>query len=445
MSMRLPLLIGALTLAVPAWAGAQDSQIITFADAVEMALERNTALRQTQIDAAISDVAVSEARMRFAPDMKVDTNTRRNYGRSVYEAEGRVLRQTTDTASLDVSSGVSLFNGFRDVSELRQAKAARAARWYDAARAEQSTVFDLASRFLALFESRELLRVLRENLAAEANLEQQINGYVQSGLQAVATLYQQRANLAAARLAVVQAQTVMQSDEVELMRLLQLDAAGVYDFQFVAEAADEPVLPGMAELIEGALAHRADLRAEESRVAAAEHSLGVAESGFWPTLTLSASYGSGYSSASDVSFRDQLESERGGVVGLHFSVPLFDRAETLNAARRARLAILRARVELDAARKEIGLQIRQVYQDYRGARERFSVAEAQKQEAERAVDTAEQRFKTGVTSLVEVTQARAGHVQAARALVTARANMLLQRTALDYYRGIFGEDGLLKR
>ena len=48
---------------------AQTPQVITFNDAVDIALERNAELRQTQVDAALTDVTVSEARMQFLPDL----------------------------------------------------------------------------------------------------------------------------------------------------------------------------------------------------------------------------------------------------------------------------------------------------------------------------------------------------------------------------------------
>lgn len=420
---------------------AQTPQVITFNDAVNIALERNADLLQAQVDAALTDVSVGEARMQFVPDLKVDATGARNYGRNFNQTEGRVIEQTTNSAILGTSSGVTLFNGFRDLSTLRQAKFARTAGRLDLKRAEQTVVFTVATDFLALMQSQEQLRVQRENLAAEANLERQIKQYVEAGAREVAVLYQQEANVAAARLAVVQAQSVAESEQVDLMRTLQLDPAGTYDFQFPTAAAESSApSPELAELLQRALAQRADLQAEEKRLAAAEQGLRIAHAGFWPTLSLRAGYGSAYSSASESSFQDQLNLQRGGAVSVGLSIPLFDRGEAHNASRRAHLETRSARIALDTARTEVGLQVRQAHQEYRSAREQFSAAEAQKHAAERAVQTAEERFKAGVTTLVEVSQARNRYVQADSAVVVARANLLLQHTSMEYHLGTFSRE-----
>ena len=432
-------LIGTLAMTCVA---AQTPQVITFKDAVDIALEHNADLRQVQVDSALTDVSVSEARMQFVPDLQLDATGARNYGRSFDRTTGSVLDKTTESATINASSGVTLFNGFRGLSTLRRAKLDRAAGRLDLKRAEQTVVFTVASDFVTLMQAQEQLRVLRENLLAESNLERQIQQYVEAGAREAAVLYQQEANAAAARLAVVQAQNAMESAQVTLMRTLQLDPAGTYDFQFPAEVTAERSAqsPELAQLLQQALDRRSDLKAEEARLAAAEQGLRIAHAGFWPTLSLSAGYGSAYSSASASSFGNQLDLQRGGAVGLGLSIPLFDRGEAHHASRRARLELTRARISLDAARTEVGLQVRQAFQDYRSAREQLATAEAQKSAAERAVQTAEERFRSGVTSLVEVTQARDRHVLAATALVDARANLLLQRTLMEYSLGTFSRE-----
>jgi outer membrane protein len=55
--------------------------------------------------------------------------------------------------------------------------------------------------------------------------------------------------------------------------------------------------------------------------------------------------------------------------------------------------------------------------------------------AELALSASQDRYEAGASTLVELTQARATQVQAASSLVTARYNLLFQRTLMDYYVG----------
>jgi outer membrane protein len=52
-----------------------------------------------------------------------------------------------------------------------------------------------------------------------------------------------------------------------------------------------------------------------------------------------------------------------------------------------------------------------------------------------AVTTSQQRYQAGAGTLVELTQARAGQVQAASAVVSARYGLVFQQAIMSYYTG----------
>src|SRR5690242_11741428 len=114
---------------------AQTPQVITFNNAVDIDLDRNADLLQTQVDTALTDVSVSEARMQFMPDLRLNATGARNYGRNFNQTTGSILEQTTESATLGASSGVTLFNGFRGISALRQANFNRKAGRFNLERA----------------------------------------------------------------------------------------------------------------------------------------------------------------------------------------------------------------------------------------------------------------------------------------------------------------------
>jgi len=68
-----------------------------------------------------------------------------------------------------------------------------------------------------------------------------------------------------------------------------------------------------------------------------------------------------------------------------------------------------------------------------GARRRAS--SAQLAGAQKAVDATQARYEVGAATLVELTVARAQAVQAASAVATAKYNLVLQQTVMDYYTG----------
>src|SRR5262249_5951105 len=111
----------ATLLAATAGVRAQNARIITFKDAVRIALDQNITVRQAQNAAALGKVDVSEARGQFLPDLRFSTTGAKNYGRSFDQTEGAIVDQTTKSLSLGINSSVTVFDGFGNVATLRGA------------------------------------------------------------------------------------------------------------------------------------------------------------------------------------------------------------------------------------------------------------------------------------------------------------------------------------
>jgi outer membrane protein len=427
----------AAVLFVSGAASAQDSRIITFKEAVRIALEQNTALRQAENAAALGKVDVSEARGQFLPDLRLSTSGSKNVGRNFDETSGTLVNQSSNSVNVGVSSGVTLFDGFGNTASLRQAKLNDRAGESDLRRFRETVVFTVASNFLALIQGQEQLRVQRENLAAAAALEEQNQTYVDAGARTIADLYQQQAVVAGARVAVVDAERTAELAKVDLMQTLQLDPGSNYEFESPADTTSAAASQRfeLDDLLARAATRRIDLDAEKARVDAAQQAVRIARSNRWPTVSLNAGYSSAYNSANPDSFSDQFDQRRGGSIGLGVSMPLFDRGSTSAATRRAEIQADNASLSLISLQQEVGLQVRRVYLDFRAAQEQLTAAESQVRAAELALQAAQDRYTASASTLVELTQSRAAQVEAASGLVSARYNLMFERTLVDYYVG----------
>jgi outer membrane protein len=235
----------------------------------------------------------------------------------------------------------------------------------------------------------------------------------------------------------VEAERTAELAKVDLMQTLQLDPGGNYEFESPADTTSTAASESfqLDDLLARASAQRIDLEAEKARVDAAQQTVRIARSNRWPTVSMSAGYSSAYNSASPFSFSDQLDQRRGGSVGIGVSVPLFDRGSTSAATRRAEIQADNASLSLISLQQEVGLQVRRVYLDFRAAQEQLVAAESQVRAAELALQAAQDRYTAGASTLVELTQSRAARVEAASSLVSARYNLLFERTLVDYYVG----------
>lgn len=415
----------------------QGVRSINFDEAIQIALERNTSLQRAENSAELAEISVQAERMQFYPNLRFSLGSSQSYGRTFSMDEGRILNTSNQSLNAGIQSSVTIFDGFGNVSSLRQARLSLEATGHDLARARQTVVVTVIQNYLAMIEAQEQLLVQRENLQAQERQESEVQAYVNAGARSIADLYQQQASVAQARAAVVQAESTYELSQVDLIQTLQLDPTGVYDFEIpeLGEALPESESYDLESLLEQAFAGRPDLQATEIRLSAAEQGIRAARAASLPTLSLSGSYNTGYASTSPFNFLDQLDQRRGGSLSLNLSVPLFDRFSTRQSTQRAQIEVENARLDLEQQRQDVALQVRRAFLDFRAAQEQLRATEAQLQAAELALEATQSRYQVGSASLLELTQARASQVNAASQLVRARYSALFQERLIAYYLG----------
>ncbi len=469
----LALLLLTLCLAGPV-AAQQAPEEITFDEALRIGLEQNTALRQATTAAEARALDVSLSRSQFLPDLNASIRPTQRYGLAFDQTTGQLDQETSEALDASVSASLNLFNGFRDQASLRQARVQREASERGLGRARQDVLFNVANQFLQVLLTRELVGIQEENLEADRAQRDRIEQLVEGGVRARADVLQQEALVAQRELSLLQAESDLELAKTRLVQVLQLDPFGNYTF--VAPSLEavplEPEAVELEALLTAALDRRDDLRAQELQIEAAEEEVRVARSGYYPSVNLFASYGSGYSSLAtrslgasvpvpvttgsgevilvggepltfpgpsdreDTPFADQFFTDnRGGSVGLSVNIPIFDRFVTRSQVQQARLRAENQRTALDDLRQAVALQVRQGWLDYQNAAKRLDVTARQVAASQAALDAEQERYDLGVSTLTELTQARATLVEAQSSRAQAVAQFVFQSKLIDYAVG----------
>ncbi|HSU14408.1 TolC family protein [Longimicrobium sp.] len=425
-------------------ATAGQPRTITFSDAVRIALQQNGTLRQAVNAAALDTVAVRQQRMQFLPDVRFSTTTSGSYDRApgTSTGAGSALSRTSTALNAGVSSSYTLYNGGANSANLRAARLQQQAGASDVERTRQSVVFTVVSNYLSLIEGQEQLRVRNETLASAQAQLAQIRAFVDAGRRPIADLYTQQATVAAAQLAVVQARNAVELAKVDLIQTLQLDPRGEYAFQSPPAAAGTSAVAPLDTLLDQAFARRVDLAARQTELSATEQGVRAAKAGRLPTISVSAGYNTSVNSQNDLGVFDQLNQRQGGSVSVGVSLPIFDRGNTAAEVQRAQILQDNARIALENQRQQVGLEVRRAYLDWQAAQQQLAAAEAQLTAAQQSLNATDQRYRAGVGTLVELAQARSVLAQAQSQMVSARYNLVFQRTLVDYYIGELNPDAV---
>ncbi len=420
----------------------QDTTQITFGEAVRTALDQNTDLKRAQAQARQSNVQVQSEWMDFMPDLSLSTDISRRIGRNFSQVTGGFTTRSTDFFNLNGQSRITLFNGFENISSLREAREQAEADKTNLKRTQREVVFDVMDQFIALVESREIVRVREERVEAQRQRLRQIRELVDAGARPESDEFTAEADLADAEQQVLQGKRELEVNKTRLIQTLQLNPRKAYDFEVpdLEEGTSGTGQYDLPTLIGEAFQNRLDLRVAEAEQRAAQQSIRSARSSYYPSVSISGRYGTDWSSrglrsVSDDGFANQLDVNRGGGLSLSISIPVFQQFNRSTQVEQAQVQAQNAKYQLQDQRQQVALQVRQAYLDYQNAVQQLEAANKRLRAAEQARTAAQERYELGSADIVELQNAIRDFVDAASQQVRARYELVLQKERIDYNVG----------
>lgn len=413
-------------------------QRITFEEAVRIALDQNTQLRQSANQVRLSEIDVKAARAAFLPSININTGAGTNFGLSFDTNVGELRTKANSRLNVNAFTSVNLFDGFQSLAFLRQSQLNVDSRDLDLERNRQWIVFQVANQFLAYIQAVEQITVQEENLVAARQLLAQIEEFVRVGTRPVSDLYQQQAAVETVELGILQTQRLAQISEAGLLQILRLDPLGSYEFA-VPDLPEDLLAPEAFELenlFRRAQQQRGDLRAQEVAVKAAEQGVRAARGSRMPQLNLSAGAGTSYNSGIEAfDFGGQLERNRSQSISLSLNLPIFNRYRTRSQVQRAWISYENAKINVEETKQQIGVEVRQAYLDYLTAEKEYEVTKRQLVFQKQALEAVRERYNVGAATLVELTQAQSDFVRASQDAVSARYTIFVRKRLIRYYTG----------
>ncbi|HMB40719.1 MAG TPA: TolC family protein [Balneolaceae bacterium] len=438
------ILLSLFLLSIPLMGFAQ-TQSITIEDAVNIALENNYQLKQAANNLSLAETQVFSAKADYLPSVNSSFNGSRNVGRQFIQEDLSFDDRTTYGMSGNLNANLTIFDGFRNISNLRGAQANKLSQEENLNRIREVIIFDTASRFLQVAVDQELLKIAKATLEASQSQLEQIEAQVEVGSRPTVDLYNQEATVANDELNLIQRENALSVSIAQLMRVMQDDA--IEDIDIVMPAVDElslvPQQLDLRSLIDAALNSRSDYAAQEYTIIDNEMNKRIARSALLPSLSASAGISGRYSdqfidpvTREVSSFGDQFFDQNvNRSIGLSLQIPLFNRWNNKTNIESAKIQLKNSQLQLDNIRFQISEEVRQAYSDYLSLVKELESSERAVIAAERALETEQQRYEVGATTLIELNLANANFVQAQSNRIQAVYNFVFQEKLLDFYIG----------
>lgn len=280
--------------------------------------------------------------------------------------------------------------------------------------------------YYGVLKAQAVLRVAQETVKDRQLVSDQITALAQNQLKSGLDVSFANVDLAQAQLLLVQAQNDVQASYASLA-----DALGYSDpraFQLIEAESPASAPPDEATAIQQALRDRPELIGRRLNVSSAQ-SYVTAERDLWmPTISAV-----GVAGLSPV---HQMElAPRYAAGGFNVNIPIFN--GHLNGALRGE-ADAQARAQehyLRAEENGIIRDLQHAWLDANSGYQRLGLTNQLLEQASKAVELAQARYKLGISSIIELSQAQLNKTQAEIAQASARYDYQADLAALAYQSG----------
>lgn len=313
-------------------------------------------------------------------------------------------------------------------AQLSQAgEAAKAARG-QALDQQDASELEAVRRFYALYSAQESLKLLEQNVTRSQDQVTLAKGLYEAGRGSKADVISAQINLGNDRIAVIKQRSVIASAQADLATWLAMP--GVTDLVAQAPTLEEtpPPPPSLDEALDTARAHRPIVTALKAQVSAAEAGVRAAKAGYWPRLSGQLAYSRNGPSFDPVFTNPSRQNVVSGSLNLQWD--LFSGFATRSEVATAEANRSTAQLNLSELEREIDGTLRSSLAAVRAQEEALAAARANLTLAREFQNVAQERYRAGAGTQLEVRDAELKLTQAELQLLQTRTDVEVARASL---------------
>jgi outer membrane protein TolC len=403
---------------IPSYANAEDliaqGETLTLERCIEIALKMQPAIAAAVSTVNSNESRVGQAKSTYYPQINWSANYDRiktESGSSSKGVNGFLVRSDDDaydryTTGFNLSQLIYDFG--RTSTQVKIQNLSLDASRLDLTNTTDQTVFAVKQAYYGVVQAKYNVLVAEDTVKQTQQQLDQAKGFYQVGTKPKFDVTQAEVNLSAAKLNLIRNENAFKIAKVTLNNVMGIPDAPEYSIDETMPFVKYGIT--LEDALAKAYRNRPDLQSLVFTRQAAERSIDLAKTGYYPVLNGNAGYTwSG----------EEFPLDHGWNVGAAVSFPLFSGFLTKYqvAEAKANLSVIRANEE--ALKQRIFLEVQEAYLTLRAAEDAIPTAKLRVEQAQENLEIANGRYSAGVGNPLEVTDAEVGLANARTAYIQA--------------------------
>ena len=438
MKRLLPILLCSLLLSGLRNATAQEaSKTWTLQECLDYAYQNNIQVRQSRNNQLSGIEDTKQAKAALFPSLVASTTqSYTNYPSS------EVTDNNSYTGTYGITAGMTIFEGGKLRTEVKRQKVQNQ---MDALSVEESVNdirIAIVQAYMQCLYAADAVRINRSTAEASKAQRDRAEEMLRAGSISRVDFAQLQSQYSSDEYQVVVASSTLDNYKLQLKQLLELDIMEEMN-PAVPGVKEENVLkalPSKDEVYATALKVMPQIRRGELGVEAAKLEEKSARAGFYPSISLSASIGTGHMSNNDFESGSQIWNRFNENIGLTLSIPIFSNRKNRTAVNKAKIAVDNSYLEWTSLQKELLRDVESAYLDATSAQAQYLSAREKEKYARESYELTSEQFRVGVKNTVELITAQNEYSAAQQLVLQAKYLTLLSIELLNIYQGLSASD-----
>src|SRR5690554_3654680 len=279
-----------------------DGSTRTLEEVMQIALSNNSQLKRGELAARRDQIDWEQSRLNLLPSVSASLGHGISQGRSVDPTTNQFTESTFSSGSQGLSADLTLFNGFRMLHDIRMKGQARNAGRLELEGQVNEFKLDVIEAYIQVLTASDMLAQAQNQLEVTQEQLRRAEVMHEEGAFPPGDYFDIRGQLKNDENYVASTEQQLHVARLRLSRLMQVDEAALGTLAPLQVNSTDPGLDALDDgqaLFKRAEAELPGIQALDYRIGEARQQIGIARSGFFPSLGIGAGLNSRYSDQYD--------------------------------------------------------------------------------------------------------------------------------------------------
>ena len=417
----------------------QAQQIWSLEDCIDYALKNNISLKQSELNIELNKNEYFQSKMELLPSINISNSFNNNRGRYINPFTNEFDEEVSSSLNLSYNSNFSLFNGFKNINQIKKAANESLKSIYDLESAQNDLISSIALSYLQILFNEELYQTSLSQLDLTKNQENRIKTLVEAGSMAQGELLNIQSQLALEEQQLIQAENQLNLSKLQLAQLLELDQ--YENLNVLKVDIKVPIFKVQNNINTDyaiALNTQSSIKSSELQINSAIYDLKIAKANYLPNLSIGYRISTLYLDNVDdmFTFNEQLENNQQSAIYLSLNIPIFNKWSVRNSVAQSKIQIENSQLNAQQAKNQLRKNMEQAYADQLAAYKKYQATQKAVIAFKEAFNYINERYELGMVNSYEFNESKNKLITAESDELRAKYDLIFKVKLYEFYTSL---------